>query len=183
MTPEQLSTFKAAIEGETDPTFAALRQAVNEQGMADWYNADATFQVWKSSTDVASLFNAITWKSLTPADSADGTALFTNRALVCQAKQINLQIILQGQTSIATGKVSLRQGLTDALLDVPAGVGGALLDAGWLGAGKVKATIQRACNRVERIWATGTGTSNTPGDLGEFEGTVTAQNISDALRA
>lgn len=183
MTPEQLSTFKAAIEGETDPTFAALRQAVNEQGMADWYNAASTFQVWKSSTDVASLFNAIVWKSLTPADSADGTALFTNRALVCQAKQINLQIILQGQTSIATGKVSLRQGLTDALLDVPAGAGGALLDAGWLGAGKVKATIQRACNRVERIWATGTGTSNTPGDLGEFDGSVTAQEVSDALRA
>lgn len=183
MTPSQLQTLKAAIAAETNQTFVDLRTAADETGMAAWYNADAAFQVWKSSTDAASLFNAITWKSLTPADAADGTALFTNRALVCQAKQINLQIILQGQTSIATGKVSLRQGLTDALLDVPAGASGALLDAGWLGAGKVKATIQRSCNRVERIWATGTGTANTPGDLGEFEGTVTVQNISDALRA
>lgn len=183
MTPEQLQTFKAAIHAETDPTFAALRQS-NETGqMAAWYNIDTAFQVWKSTTDAGSLFDAITWKSLTPADAADGTALFTNRALACQAKQINLQIILQGQSSIATGKLSLRQGLSDALLDVPAGVNGALLDAGWLGAGKVKATIQRPCNRVERIFATGTGTTGAPGDLGSFEGSVSNQDILDALRS
>lgn len=183
MTPEQLQTLKLAILAETDASFAELRQANDEQGMADWYNTASAFSVWRTNTDTTNVFNAIVWSSLTPSDAADGTTTYTNRALVCQAKQINLQIMLQGQLSVATNRASIRQGLSDALLNVPAGAGGSLLDAGWLGAGKVKATIQRPCTRAERIWASGTGTTATPGDLGSFEGSVSAQDISDALRS
>jgi hypothetical protein len=100
----------------------------------------------------------------------------------CQGKQLNLQILLQGRESVATGKLTVRQGLTDALTNLPAGAGGALVDAGWLGAGKVKAAISRTVTRAERLYANGAGTAGTPGNL-TFEGIVTAQNISDALRA
>lgn len=183
LTPKELPTFKAAILAQTDSTFVALRQANDEQGMAAWYNGSDTFQVWRSTTDAPSVFNAISWANLTPADTPDATATYTNRALLCQARQINLQILLQGQSSIATSKLSIRQGLQDGLLNVPAGIGGAPLDAGWAGAGKVKATIQRACTKAERLWATGTGTTANPGDLGSFEGLITAQDVSDALRS
>lgn len=183
MTPQQLQTLKTAILAETDAGFVAFRQANNEQGMADFYNAASAFFVWRPITSASTILDAVTWASLTPSDTADGTATFTNRALVCQAKQLNLQILLQGRESLATGLTNVRQGLTDALLNVPAGSGGALLDAGWLGAGKVKAAISRLATRGERLFATGTGTAGTPGLIGGFEGNVSAQDISDALRA
>ena len=181
-TTAQLTTLKAAILAETDPAFVALRQANNEQGMADWYNAPSTFYVWRPIADASLILDAIVWSSLTPADTADGNAIFTNRALVCQAKQLNLQILLQGRDSLATGRTNVRNALSDALLNVPAGAAGALLDAGWLGAGKVKEAISRLATRCERLFSTGTGTAGTPGLL-VYEGTVTAQDISDALRA
>jgi hypothetical protein len=181
MTPAQLTTFKAAILAEADPTLVAARQAGDEQAMATWYNGATSSIVWRSSTSADDLLNAIAWANLTPADTADGTATYTNRALACQAKQLNLQVLLQGRSSLATGKLNLRQGLSDALQNVPAGTGGTLLDAGWAGAGKVKATISRACTRAEKVFTTGTGTAAVPIDLGSFEGTVNAQTISDAL--
>ncbi len=180
LTQAQLTTLKTAILAETDAGFVALRQANDEQGMATFYNAPSTFYVWRPITDASSILDAITWANLTPADTADGTTSFTNRALACQAKQLNLQILLQGRDSLATGRTSVRQGLSDALLNVPAGPAGALLDAGWLGAGKVKEAISRLATRCERLFVTGTGSAGVPGVLG-FEGNVSAQDISDAL--
>lgn len=184
MTPQQLATLKAAILAETDVVFVPLRQANNEQGMADWYNGltSPAWVAWRPTTSAADILDAITWASLTPADSPDATATYTNRALLCQAKQLNLQIMLQGRESIATGKLTIRQGLTDSLTNLPAGAGGALVDAGWLGAGKVKTAISRTVSRAERLYANGTGTAGSPGNV-TFEGSITAQDISDALRA
>lgn len=54
---------------------------------------------------------------------------------------------------------------SDALVNVPSGASGALVDAGWLGAGKVKAAISRPASRLEQVFATGTGTSASPGSL------------------
>lgn len=176
-------TFKAVILAETDPTFVALRQA-NETGqMAAWYNQlfSPAFQVWRTYTPAYEVFNAISWSKMTPSDAADASAAYTNRALACQSFQMNLQILLQGQSSIATSKLSIRQGLQDALLSVPSATGGVVQDAGWAGAGRVKATIQRPVTRAEKIWATGTGTTGSPGDLGAFEGTVSNTDIVNAL--
>ncbi len=182
LTPAQQTTLGAAIAAETNATFVALRQVRNEEGMAAWLNADTSpaWYAWRPVTPTAEVLNSITWSSLTPADTADGTSQFTNRALACQAKQLNLQIILQGQQSVSTGKLNVRQGLSDALLNVPSGAGGALVDAGWAGTGKVKATITRVVTRGERIFASGTGTTGVPGDM-TFEGRLNAQNISDAI--
>ena len=81
------------------------------------YNALASpaWYVWKSNAKTDDIYNAITWASLTPSDTPDGTALFTNRALLCQAKQINLQILLQGRQTVNAANLKTRQGLTDAL--------------------------------------------------------------------
>ena len=56
--------------------------------------------------------------------------------------------------------------------------GGSAIDAGWLGAGKVKATISRIATVAELAFATGTGTVAQPGDLG-WEGAVNIQDIGN----
>ncbi|MBL8999290.1 MAG: class I SAM-dependent methyltransferase, partial [Gemmatimonadetes bacterium] len=54
------------------------------------------------------VFDAITWANLTPVDVPDGSAAYTNRALLCQAKQINLQILLQGRERVAAAGLGER---------------------------------------------------------------------------
>jgi hypothetical protein len=177
--------FKQAILAESDPTFSALRDA-NETGqMALWYNQEQSpmFTVWRSSATTSEILNGVVGANLTPLDTPDGTAMFTNRALVCQAKQINLQMYLQKDGSLPVGQLNIRQTLQDALTNVPSGAGGALLDAGWAGTGKVKDIISRPCTRAEKIWATGTGSTGVPGNLGAFEGTVSNDDILNALRS
>lgn len=180
LTSAQIATLKTLVQGE-----ASLAQAIQtgqDSQIAAWLNtaASPSYFVWRSNTPASDIMDAITWANLTPADAVDGTATFTNRALVCQAKQLNLQILLQGRESVATGKSSVRGGLTDALTNVPAGASGALVDAGWLGAGKVKAAITRVATNAEKALATGTGTSGTPASL-TFEGDITV-NDAGGLR-
>lgn len=169
---QQLTTVHTGLCA--DPTAAAFIAAGNAAGLRDYANAPTApaWYAWRSTTSADDLLDAVVWANLTPIDTPDNTATYTNRALVAQAKQLNLQIILQGRSTIATGKLNVRQGLQDALLNVPTGVGGALLDAGWAGANRVKAVINRPVTRAERIFATGTGTTAVPGVLG-WEGQLT----------
>lgn len=181
LSTSQLQSLKTAILAETDPTFAEYRTNGQTPLMAAWLNGDSTFVVWRSATRCSDILGAITWASFTPADNPDSTTLYMNRALVCQLKRDNLWCML-ARDSINTATTAARQNLTDALQNVPAGVGGALLDAGWLGAGKVKATISRFASRAEKIFASGTGSSGIPGVLG-WEGLLTDSDISAALEA
>lgn len=166
LTPQQQATLKAFVLADdtlnqlphtSDGAYAiAAALSLPDPG---------AFQVWRTSTDADMILDAITWANLTPNGVPDGSVEFTNRALACQAKQLNIQIMLQGRGALATGKSTIRSGLSDALTNVPAGGGGALLDAGWLGAGKVKATITRTATVLEKLFATGAGTAGTPGVL------------------
>lgn len=180
MTPSQLATLKAAILA--DPVLAA--KPMTSGGaleIAGILNAAASpaYYVWRSSTPAPDILDAIIWASLTLADAPDGTTAYTNRVLACQAKQMNVQILLQGRDSLATGRNSVRGGLSDALQNVPAGTGGAFLDAGWAGANKVKAAITRQASVVEKLFATGNGTTATPSNLG-YEGPVSSDDIQAA---
>ena len=170
MTPTQAQTLKALAMA--DQTAAALIAAGNDTGLADWFNTPTTSYIWRSSVPVDEVFDAITWANLTPVDVPDGSAAYTNRALLCQAKQINLQIMLQGRERIAGAKATIRAGLSDALLNVPSGVGGAIQSAGWA---SVKAVLSRFATRAEAALATGAGTQAAPstpafdGQLGYME--------------
>ena len=175
MTPAQLATLKAALIA--DPTANAFRQAGDTAGLGFWINAATSTVVWRSSTPIDEVYNSIVWASLTPLDAPDSTALFTNRALSCQAKQINLQMLLQGQQSVASGKALIRGGLQDALQNLPSGAGGANLGAGWA---TVKTAMQRFANRAEALFAVGTGTAATPSDL-VFEGTASISDLAQLV--
>ena len=183
MTPQQLTTLKAAIAAETNPEFVLLRNSGATGAMADWYNGNSTFYAWRPTTSADDIVNAISWSSLTPTDPASGTAAALVRAVICQGKQLNLQILLQGrQSPVPTGKNDIRKALSDALQNVPAGTAGALLDAGCLGNNKVKAAITRPATRGEKLFAGGTGTEAQPGSLA-FEGGVSNEDIVLALGA
>lgn len=163
MTPAQLATLKAAIIADTNLT--AAKAAHDTQAIADYLNGDSTFIVWRSSTQADDISDAITWASLTPTDAPDGTALYSNRVLLCQTKQMAIQQQLQFRNAVNTGKAQIRNAFSDALTNVPSGAGGALVDAGWAGAGKVKGAISRPATRLEKVFATGTGTAGSPGTL------------------
>ena len=173
-----LPTLKAAINAETDPTFVGYRTSGSTGLMADWYKGASTFIVWRSTTPTNDIGAAITWANFTPSDAPDSTQIWTNRALACQGKQFNLQnLLLAAAGSAATGLPNIRAGLTDLLQNIPAGTGGALLGAGW---SNVKSAISRAANRGEKVFATGTGTSGSPGDLG-WEGEISDSDVVRAL--
>lgn len=180
LTTEQAAELKTAMLA--DAALAQWRTDRRDDLIAAYYNEQAApaFYVWRSVVSTDEVIDAILWDRMTPVDTPDGTAIQTNRLLLCQAKQMNLQVLLQGRESINTGRANLRALLSDALLNVPSGAGGATQDAGWIGVGRVKATISRLVTRAERLFATGTGAAGTPGSL-VFEGSITTSDISAML--
>lgn len=179
LTAEQRATVKAYILATPDlasktsgpgTDYGYISDALSSTANPAWY-------VWKTSAAADDIYDAITWANLTPADAPDGTALYTNRALLCQAKQINLQILLQGKQTLLTSKLKIRQALTDALQNIPAGAGGALLDAGWT---PVKQALYRGATTVEKLLSNGTGTTGVPANL-DYEGGVGIEEVAAIL--
>lgn len=175
MTPQQLTVLKAAVLASVDAAVQSAASARNDTELARLLNLPSTFAVWRIDVPSTDLVGAIKLASFTPVDAPDDTMLYNNRCALCELKQNNIRLLLAREV-ITAQKLSTRQDLTDALTNVPAGFGGSAIDAGWLGAGKVKATITRFSTIAERAFATGTGTTGQPGDLG-WEGVVTIDDI------
>lgn len=178
MTLAQKATLKADIlakQASGQPLFGIS----NEAQIAAYYNAQAVppFYAWRTTTPAADIGNAIVWSALTPVDTPDGTAIYTNRALLCQAKQINIQTLIQGRETVASNKASIRAGLQDALTNIPSGVGGVSTGGGW---NAVKSVMTRTASMLEKLFAAGTGTAVSPADLG-CEATLTDQMVSDIV--
>lgn len=156
-----LPTLKAAILAETDAAFVALRQANNEQGMAGRYNALSTFVVRRRSVlaaEIGPALNYIAVSSLTTANRDRATTF----------------IILNPLSFAPTADV---ESYWDATFS------GALGGQGQATRDALVALWRRIVTRGERLFCTGTGTTVAPGTLGAFEGTISAQDISDALRS
>ena len=145
LTPQQASTLKTAIQANA--TCAPMFTAGDDVGAAVCMNTlDAAFYVWRTDVPVQAIYDQVTWANMTPADTPDGTAIYTNRALACQGKQFNLQTILQGRQTLNATISTLRAGIQDALTALPCGAGGATVSAGWVG---VRDT---ALKRQARLW-------------------------------
>ena len=178
LTDAQKTALATAVAA--DSSFNGLTH--NSDGayaIAEAFNQPASpaFYVWNSNVPMDAVYDAITWANLTPADAPDGTATWTNRSLACQGRQFNIQIILQGKNSLNAAKTKQRNGLKDALQNVPAGANGALVDAGWVA---LKDVIYRNATRFEALVATGTGTTGIPGTT-TYEGTLNYQDVQSAL--
>lgn len=179
MNDAQIATLKVALFAETDASVVAWR-AANETGLiAAWYSAESPdYYVWRSTTPVADIMDAINWQNLTPADAPDGTQTWMNRSLACQGKQFNVQTMLF-RDSVNTSKANVRAGLQDALTNIPSAAGGVAQSAGWV---SVKAAITRKATRAEKVFATGAGTQATPATL-TYEGGASNEDIVRALHS
>lgn len=187
MTPAQLLVLKTAILAETDPTVVAARQTENaEQTIAAWYNTTATptHLLWRTDASVNDINDSILWDRYTPSDTADGTATFTNRVLAIQVKQMNLQLLLQGRATLDATKPGVRAALRDATILIPSGVAGAAVSPGGSSGVTVLAQCTRPANRWEKVSAvTSATTGATTAFLPVYQGSITAQDVSDALRS
>jgi hypothetical protein len=160
LTNAQLLTLKASILAETDPTFVGYRTANDKPSMAAWYNANTSpaFIVWKTSVPVANV--GIAFSS---SEVAGLTTANTNR--------------LQVMASYSGG--SFNPSIPDVRAgfdSVFSGAGGATTRAALL------ALWKRTARRLERLYATGTGSDAVPALL-VVEGTIDGDHIGEALEA
>jgi hypothetical protein len=162
MTPAQLQTLRTAIDAETDPAFVALRAGNNEQGMADWYNAPSApaFTIWR--TDV---------RSEEIGDAWNGTDIASMSSLNMQRLQLLLASAPLGVFDMT--RADRRAGFEGPFGGTEGNPGPSRL--------AMRAVWKRIVTRVERLFASGIGSDATPGIAG-WQGTISAQTISDALR-
>lgn len=195
LSPAQIATLKAAIAANTTVAggFSAyastpINQIPNNsdgnQAIADWYNEYPApdFFVWNSQATIASVYDNVTWANLTPTDTPDGTQTWANRSLACQGKQFNLQTILIGAQGIVNAtKSSIRAGLQDALSNVPSGVNGATVSAGW--ASVRDKALARKATRAEKLFAdtsNGSGATAQTSALPAFDGALASSDVDTA---
>jgi hypothetical protein len=156
MTPQQLTTLKAAILAETDPTFVTYRTNGQTTLMADFYSVEATpaFYVWKATytaDEIATgIDNGITQLDALTASKRDSLLWWAQRPhdMRTPASQAAVNDLCSSQNTLKA----------------------AVLDNG-----------KRKVNRGERLYCTGTGSLAVPGST-TFEGRVSDTDISAALR-
>lgn len=183
LTQQQASTLKAAVLA--NGTCAPLFSAGNDTGTAQCMNAvDGAFFLWRTDASVQAIYDQVVWANMTPADSPDGTATYTNRALACQGKQFNLQTLLQGRTTINATINTLRNGLQDSLTALPCGAGGATVSAGWVGVRDT--SLKRNATLAEKALANtaggGVGTLANPA-VPTFEGQLNTNDVATIRNA
>ena len=171
LTLAQRNTVRAAVVA--DQTANGFKQAGDAYSLGLWLNGDSATTVWRTEAPTTAIIDAIAWANYTPNDAPDNTATYTNRALLAQTKQMNLQLMLQGRQSLDCSKANLRSGLRDAVIAVPTGAGGANTSPGGASGVTVLTTCTRLAKRVESILAAGPQTTGTvTANVLTFEGSV-----------
>ena len=159
MTPSQLSALKTAIFASQDAAVITARNALNDTEIARLYNLPSTFIAWRTSvkrTDAMS----------TGFDWAQVDNLTTGQGRIWDWMFDTVD------RTINPGDQSIRDGITECWKGTVAKVANATF---------IFTKCKRTLSEGEKVFATGTGTTVTPGVIG-WEGTVSAQDASDALR-
>jgi hypothetical protein len=158
MTPAQLQTLRTAIDAETDAAFVTARTLGQTSVMAGFYNSDSAFIVRRkrvNSSEIGPVLNYVAVSSLTTANRDRATTfLFLNP----QSFEPTPDIESYWDSTFSGALGGQGQATRDAL----------------------SALWRRAATRGEALYATGTGTTATPGTL-VFEGTISDANIGAAL--
>lgn len=149
----QLAILKTDIAA--DPTLASYAAEGRQNDIMDAYNIDAspTFIVWKSDVRPDVVPAVFVWTEI--------DTLTTGRARIWE--WMRLLPVLDCRI------VNIRQGLNDAFSATTATKAA------------VRAAIKRPALRGERLFATGTGSDATPGNL-VVVGKLTNSDIDKALR-
>ena len=160
LTQAQLSTLKAAILGSTDANIIAARNPLNETEVARLYNLPTSFIAWKTNvTEDEIMQNGFDWTQVD--NQTVGKARIWDWLFRNSSKSIN------------PAKDNVRAGIDEA----------------WKGTAPmlaVRAAVyvhcKRAATEAEKVFATGTGSDAVPG-LFDWQGKITDQNVSDAMRS
>ena len=151
----QMSTLAAAIRANSDPTVVALLAVRNDTGLAEWYNGDGTFVVWRTSVSPEEYRKSgFVW---TEVDS-----LTVGKARIVEWLTGNLAL------SFNPSDLAVRQGIADAF------------GAGTTTRANLLALSKRFAKKVEALFTTGTGTDATPGAL-VVEGSIGVTELSQSL--
>ena len=185
MTPAQKATIKADIlakQASGQPLFGVT----SEPAIAEYYNTASGSMAWRTEVPTKVIRAAINFSAYTPNETPDNTATFTNRALVAQTKQMNIQIMLQGLDSVDMSLPQARSDLKDATTLLPTGAGGANVSAGGVAGVNVLTACTRSANRVEVLLANAAldandKTGNVTARTLTFEGSLNDQLVSDIV--
>lgn len=184
MTPTQLTALRTACFA--DPTAAAFFAAPGDAaGLRNYLNGASASNAWRTDAPVEAILDAITFSNYTPNDAIGGSdtdPTLTRKVgwlLTSQTKQMNLQLMLQGRTTINAAKVNVRAGLRDAVVQVPTGAGGANTSPGGANGATVLGNCTRPALRAELMLAAASQASDTTGAttarVMTFEGEVSEQ--------
>lgn len=152
LTDAQLATLKAHIEANTDPEVVAALSIRNDTKMAELYNLDSSFVVWKTTIEPEDYRGVIDW--------AEFEALPQGK--------INVWNEIGKDKPINPMKANIRQGF-QAIFGSSPNTRNALV-----------ALAKRNASVYESVFATGDGTNGSPGDL-VVVGPVNIQIIGRAL--
>lgn len=174
------STVRADILANSDMNTIPLG-GDGDFAIAALYNAQATpaFSVWRTDASVKAIADAIDWSKYTPTDAADNTVTFSNRLLLIQTKQMNLQTMLTGRDYLDCSLANIRAGLRDAVIQLPSGAGGALVTSGGASGATVLNVCARNATRIEKLLAAATQTTGTvTASILTHQGAVTPDDIA-----
>ena len=166
MTPAQLTALRAAcfLDAGAAAFFAAPGNAA---GLRSYLNAAGGTNVWRTEAPVDAINDGIDYGKYTPTDAVPATdpalSIDVARMLRIQTKQMNLQNILIGRTTLNCSRPNVRGGLRDAVIGVPAGASGALTARGGASGVYVLAACVRPGTRAEVMLAAGAQASDTTG--------------------
>ena len=179
--------LKAAILAETAPEFVAYRQAGNKESeMAQWLNtAHDSELAWKKAASWGPIFAALDGSLYTPQPAQvtganDATA--TKLLLVNLLKLTMQQNYLLAMQTVDASNEDVRNALVDQVTNAYTLNGNNRTNPGGVGGAAIVPSMVRPALRVELIF--GGQVSATGGVTARalnYEGTVTAQEISDAL--
>ena len=147
MTPEQKEILKAALIADT--SIPALKAAHDTQGIADYLCEPSTFIVTKTSLSRHEILTGI---------SDEGTTFTWTGGAYITRSQGERDAFREIFNSTGTVNPSLAS-IQAAFADIFSGTGGAVNRT------HITAMSKRRANRLEKIFATGTGTLASPGTL------------------
>jgi hypothetical protein len=186
VTPELTQAQKTAIKNfiNADPVLSGFVGQGQLQPIADALNQFPAldFLVWGTAVSVQAVHDAIDYSKYTPVDPADLTIIYTNRMLLIQTKQMNLNNMLVGRDWLDASKTQNRASLRDAVIQLPAGAAGALVSAGGASGVNVMTALTRKATVVEKLLVTSNPMTGgvTAGVMGS-EGPISAGEVDSAL--
>ena len=156
MDSTQRATLAAALRADTDPDVVAALAIRNDTELTRLYNLPSTFIVWRTDLQPAEYREAVVWTEV--------DALTVGKARIWE------WITQQMTVPIDASKANVRTGIADCWA------------TNTTSRANLLAAAKRAATKAEKLFATGTGTTATPGTMG-WEGQITTEDVGRALNA